>query len=117
MLSERLETARLDPRPIAAGDVLVIAGGYAPDPEIARYLTWRPHRRLAESETYIDTGPAAAPGDEPIHIRVSRTEGRPLGAFALRRSAASRIDPGHVPARPFAGRGPIIIRSRQGPSR
>jgi RimJ/RimL family protein N-acetyltransferase len=50
VLPDRLETSRLILRPIARGDALAVFAGYAQDPEVARYLSWRPHRRLAETE-------------------------------------------------------------------
>ena len=53
MLPDRLETSRLILRPLARGDALAVFAGYAQDPEVARYLSWRPHRRLAETEAYV----------------------------------------------------------------
>src|SRR5271165_2498543 len=81
MLPDRLETERLILRPIARGDALAIFAGYAQDPEVARYLIWRPHRRLTETEAYIGRCLAAASARSRTYALVGRTEGRLLGAF------------------------------------
>jgi len=105
MLPDRLETERLILRPIARGDALAIFAGYAQDPEVARYLIWRPHRRLTETEAYIGRCLAAASARSRTYALVGRTEGRLLGAFDLRRPEPHRIDCGYVLARPFWRRG------------
>ncbi|MBV8736586.1 MAG: GNAT family N-acetyltransferase [Alphaproteobacteria bacterium] len=53
MLPERLETDRLILRPITRNDAPAIFVGYAQDPEVVRYVSWRPHQRLSDTETYI----------------------------------------------------------------
>jgi RimJ/RimL family protein N-acetyltransferase len=105
MLPDRLETQRLILRPIARGDALAIFAGYAQDPEVARYLIWRPHRRLTETEDYISRCLAASPVRSRTYALVGRAEGRLLGAFDLRRPEPHRIDCGYVLARPYWGRG------------
>ena len=105
MLPDRFETAGLILRPIARGDGLAIFAGYAQDLEVARYLTWRPHRRLAETDSYIDRCLMAPPTRSRTYALVGRAEGRLLGAFELRRLEPHRLDCGYVLARPFWGRG------------
>jgi RimJ/RimL family protein N-acetyltransferase len=105
MLPDRFETARLTLRPIARGDALTIFATYAQDPEVVRYLIWRPHRRLTETEAYI-AGCIAAPAESGrTYALIGRNEGRLLGAFALRRPERHRLDCGYVLARPFWRRG------------
>ncbi|MFZ3233766.1 MAG: GNAT family N-acetyltransferase [Stellaceae bacterium] len=105
MLPDRFETARLVLRPIARGDALAIFATYAQDPEVVRYLAWRPHRRLAESEAYVARCVAAPPTRSRSYALVGRAEGRLLGAFELRRPEPHRLDCGYVLARPFWDRG------------
>jgi [ribosomal protein S5]-alanine N-acetyltransferase len=105
MLPERLETERLLMRPIARGDALAIFAGYAQDPEVVRYLTWRPHRRLTDTEAYIGRCLATPPERVRTYALVGRAEARLLGAFDLRRPEPHRLDFGYVLARAFWARG------------
>jgi ribosomal-protein-alanine N-acetyltransferase len=105
MLPESFETARLILRPIARGDALAIFAGYAQDPEIVRYLTWLPHQRLAETESYIARCLATPPRLSRTYALTERMDPRLLGAFELRRPEPYRLDCGYVLARAHWGRG------------
>lgn len=98
-------TPRLILRPIAAADAPAIFAGYAQDPGVVRYLTWRRHQTIVETEAYIAgclTKPAAS---ARTYVLTERIDGRLLGAFDLRRPESHRFDCGYVLARPFWGRG------------
>lgn len=105
MLPDRFETQRLILRPIARGDGLAIFAGYAQDLEVVRYLGWRPHRRLAETESYIDRCLMAPATRTRTYALIERAEARLVGAFELRQPEPHRLDCGYVLARPFWGRG------------
>jgi [ribosomal protein S5]-alanine N-acetyltransferase len=105
MLPDRLETPRLILRPIVAEDASAIFTGYAQDPQVVRFLIWYPHQSIADTEAYIARCMAAPPDRERTYAVLGRTEGRLLGAFALRRPESYRLDCGYVLARPFWGRG------------
>jgi RimJ/RimL family protein N-acetyltransferase len=105
MLPDRFETARLVLRPIARGDALAIFATYAQDPEVSRYLSWRPHRRLAESEAFVSRCLSAPATRSRSYALVGRAEGRLLGAFELRQPEPHRLDCGYVLARPFWDQG------------
>lgn len=105
MLPSRFETARLVLRPLARGDALAIFAGYAQDPEVVRYLSWRPHRRLAETEAYIDRCLMAPATRARTYALVARTGGRLVGTFELRRPEPHRLDCGYVLARRCWGLG------------
>jgi RimJ/RimL family protein N-acetyltransferase len=54
-MPEQFETERLilrKPRPKDAG---AIFEGWAQDPEVTRYLTWRPHQRIEETEAFVQS--------------------------------------------------------------
>ena len=107
MLPEGFATPRLILRPIARGDAPAIFAGYAQDPEIVRYLSWRPHRALAETEGYIARCLAAPADQSRTYALTGRAECRLLGTFELRLPAPHRLDCGYVLARPYWGRGLI----------
>lgn len=105
MFPDRFETARLILRPIARGDASAIFSGYAQDPEVVRYLTWPPHRTLADTEAYISRCLAAPAELSRTYALTGHTAGRLIGAFDLRRPATHRLDYGYVLARRYWGRG------------
>jgi RimJ/RimL family protein N-acetyltransferase len=47
------ETARLAARPAAVVDAPIVFEYYARDPDVARYMTWRPHRHLDETVEFL----------------------------------------------------------------
>ena len=105
MLPDSFETARLILRPVAPGDAGPIFTGYAQDPEVVRFLIWRPHRDLADTEAYIADCLAASADKSRSYALIARKDGQLLGNFALRRSDLHRLDCGYVLARPYWGRG------------
>jgi [ribosomal protein S5]-alanine N-acetyltransferase len=105
MLPERLETERLVLRPIVRGDALAIFAAYAQDPEVVRYLTWRPHRKLADTEAYISRCLATPPERVRTYALIGRAESGLIGSIDLHRPEPHRIDFGYVLERPFWGRG------------
>jgi RimJ/RimL family protein N-acetyltransferase len=105
MLPDKFETARLILRPIAPDDAPAIFTGYAQDPEVVRFVMWRPHRTLAETEAYI-ADCLTEPADRArTYVLIAREGDRLLGSFALRRPQLHRLDCGYVLARPHWGRG------------
>jgi [ribosomal protein S5]-alanine N-acetyltransferase len=105
MLPDGFETARLIMRPVAPGDAPAILAGYARDPEAVRFLIWRPHRTLADTEAYIADCLAAPADKSRSYALIAREDGRLLGNFALRRPEPYRLDCGYVLARPYWGCG------------
>ncbi len=105
MLPDGFETARLVLRPIAKGDAPAIFTGYAQDPIVVRFLTWRPHGTLSETEDYIARCMAASPDKTRTYPLIGRVENQLLGAFELRRPKPYMLDFGYVLARLFWGRG------------
>ncbi len=59
MLPDPFTTARLTFRPLTEADAQPIFDTYAQDREVARYLTWRPHSSVAETEAYVASALAA----------------------------------------------------------
>jgi RimJ/RimL family protein N-acetyltransferase len=84
MLPESFATARLMVRPIDATDAPAIFAGYAQDPGVVRFLSWRPYQTLADTEAYIARCRAAPPDRSRTFALVGHPEGRLLGAFELR---------------------------------
>ena len=47
------ETERLLVRPAVCADAAVVFRDYACDPDVARHMTWRPHRDVAETVAFL----------------------------------------------------------------
>jgi RimJ/RimL family protein N-acetyltransferase len=105
MLPDHFATARLLLRPIATGDAGAIFFGYAQDPEVARYVSWRPHRSIADTEAHIACCLAFPADRTRAYAVVLRTGGRLVGSFELRRPEPHRLDCGYVLARAVWGQG------------
>lgn len=105
MLPDRFETARLILRPIAPGDAAAIFAGYAQDPEVVRFVTWRPHRTLADTEAFIARRLATPPDEARNYVLTRRADAALIGDFDLRRPRSHRLGFGYVLARSHWGQG------------
>src|SRR5215510_1234303 len=47
------ETARLMAKPAAVADAQIMFDDYASDPAVAKYMTWTPHRNVAETKDFL----------------------------------------------------------------
>ena len=103
MFPELLSTARLQFRPIAADDGAAIHDGWVQDAEVARYLTWRPHRSMDETIAYITR--VVASTTSRTYVLVGKDDGKIRGAFDLRDIGHGRIGYGYVLARSYWGQG------------
>jgi RimJ/RimL family protein N-acetyltransferase len=79
-----LRTARLLLRPAELADAPAIFTRYAQDPEVTRYLPWRPHQSMAETEAYLIQVIDADREGTHIHWAITRAaEGAFLGMISL----------------------------------
>ena len=105
MFPDRLATARLVLRPVAADDAEAIFAGYARDPEVTRHLIWRPHRGIAETRAYLAECLALSPALARVYAITGRGDGALLGCLHLRRPVPHRVEAGYVLGRSCWGRG------------
>ncbi len=54
-MPERIETERLILRIPRLDDALAIFAGWAQDKEATRYLTWRPHLRIVQTQEFVQS--------------------------------------------------------------
>jgi [ribosomal protein S5]-alanine N-acetyltransferase len=105
MLPDGFKTARLILRPIAKSDAPAVFAGYAQDPEVLRFLSFRPHRTLSDTRAYIERCTAARGNRSCTYVLIGRADRRLLGAFDLRRPEPHRLGFGYALARAHWGRG------------
>ena len=103
MLPDNFYTARLKLRLITPEDAGPIFAGYAQDTTVTRFVIWRPHRSLGDTEAYIAQCLEAPPDVSRTYVLTDRTDGDVRGAFALRLAAPHRLDCGYALARAWWG--------------
>jgi ribosomal-protein-alanine N-acetyltransferase len=103
MFPNAFQTARLILRPIAPADARSIFDGYAQDPDVTRFLTWRPHTRIEQTEAYVARCLEAV--SSRTYVITGRGAEKLLGAFDLRHSGRFRLGYGYVLARSSWGQG------------
>ena len=100
------DTARLHLRRPRVDDAATIFATYATDPEVTRYLVWRPHKSVAETQTHVTRCAAdwAAKREYVYAITVRGETDAPVGAIAVR-GGGHTVSFGFVVARQHWGRG------------
>ena len=73
--------------PLTPDDAPLIFTAYGQDEAVARFMTWRPHESVADTEAY---GTAALAGTSRTYLLRDRGDGRLHGSFELRASAPHR---------------------------
>jgi [ribosomal protein S5]-alanine N-acetyltransferase len=105
-LPKQLQTPRLVLREPRHSDAHHLFAGYLQDPEVTRYMVWRPYTALGEAQSFIaQCIDAWRNGDRlPYVLELSETEPNPVGMLEAR-IRGSTIDFGYVLARPHWGKG------------
>ncbi len=101
----RIETARLVLRKPVAGDMRSIHENYARDAEVTRYLTWRPHRTLADAQEPLAQQLAAWETGKYFSWVITLKEDGELAGMIAARPDGWRVDLGYVLGCRWWGRG------------
>lgn len=102
---EHFETERLRLRPPEAEDAPAIFESYAQDPEVTRYLDWRPHAGIEDTEAFLRRcRDVWLDGSAFPWAIVRKEDGRLLGMVEVRVKATA-VDVGYVLARAHWGLG------------
>jgi RimJ/RimL family protein N-acetyltransferase len=105
MLPKVMRTARLVLRPPRLEDRAAIFESYGRDPEVTRYLAWRPHTRVEEMDGFVRRSVAAWRGNARRPWVLTRPpEDGPIGMLELRLSG-HQAELGYVLARAAWGQG------------
>ena len=101
-----LSTERLTLRPARSDDAQAIFDGYAADPEVTRYLQWKPQRYLDDVRAFLGQCEARRAAGTELSWVISETPlGAAIGMISLGLESATRAQLGYVLARPLWGRG------------
>lgn len=100
-----IETERLLLRRPVLDDAPAIFDGYAQDPEVVRYLMWRPHQSIGDTKDFLVTvAQRIQMGKEQSWAITLKGDDRVIGMVALRPNGFKH-DIGYVLARPYWGQG------------
>jgi [ribosomal protein S5]-alanine N-acetyltransferase len=99
MFPDTLHTARLTFRPIVPRDAGPIFDAYAQDPQVTRFLTWKPHQSLADTQAYISHCLATPPHTARTYVLSGRDDHTIRGAMDLRLTGPHRLEFGYALAR------------------
>ena len=101
----RIDTERLILRKPRREDAPVIFDAYAQDPEVTRYLVWKPHKNLQETEQFLSACQSLwRAGKDFAYAITLKENGTLIGMFGLH-PMKMKIEVGYVLARPYWGKG------------
>lgn len=100
-----IETERLVLRPPRMEDAEAIFNSYASDEEVTRYLVWRPHTSIAETEEFLGRVVAFPEDGSRLTWALTLRGDDTLRGMIELRPHGHKADVGYVLARPFWGRG------------
>lgn len=101
---ETIGTPRLLLRKIRLEDAAAIYHSYAQDTEVTRYLIWRPHRDIRETEDYIRSCLDGWERGSELTWVIASHDGNMVGAIAIRLQG-HMADVGYVLTRAEWGKG------------
>jgi ribosomal-protein-alanine N-acetyltransferase len=102
---ERLVTDRLVLRRPVADDAAALFEEYARDAEVTRYLTWRPHARLDDTQAFLARCESGWKAESDLTWALTFPDAdRLIGMIGLR-PRGHMADIGYVLARPYWGHG------------
>ncbi len=104
-LPERIETEQLILRKPRMEDAPVIFESYAQDPEVTRYLVWRPHKHVGETEAFLQRClDVWSKGTNFPYVLTRKEKDEPIGMLEVH-TKWFKLEVGYVLARSFWGRG------------
>ena len=87
--------------------------GWTQDPEVTRYLTWRPHTSVADTEAFLAAAVDAWKSDTRApYVITLRDRDTPIGAFEVRLHAPHAVEIGYVLRRADWGKGYVTEIAR-----
>jgi ribosomal-protein-alanine N-acetyltransferase len=102
---EPIETDRLLLRRPRPSDLDAVHYGYATDPDVTRYLTFRPTQALAETRAFLENAIASWSGEKSFTYAITlRPDDRLVGTIALRLGDYN-AELGYVLGRDYWGQG------------
>ncbi len=109
---ERIETERLLLRRNIAGDAEAIFREYAQDAEVTRFLPWKPHKDITETQAFMQRCREVWDAGQAFPFAIVRKEDGPLMGMIELRVDGHRADIGYVLAKRHWGNGYVTEAAR-----
>ncbi len=93
-------------------DAIVIFNGWAQDQEVTRYLTWRPHQKIEQTQEFIQSCIAAWKGETHFPYMITLKEAREVIGMIDPRIEGPKVGIGYGAARKYWGNGYIPEATR-----
>src|SRR5688500_4139177 len=105
-----IETERLVLRAPHLADAEAIFKRWASDPEVPRYMTWRPHASPSETLAFLERVLSEADAGRAYHWLITERGGNdePIGTISVSRDNAFCVHVGYVLERGRWGQGLIV---------
>jgi len=102
---ETIQTERLILRKPRIEDASAIFNGYAQDPDVTRYMTWKPHKKIQETEQFLSACMNLwREGKDFAYAITLKENSQLIGMFAVH-PMNLKIEVGYGMARLFWGQG------------
>lgn len=102
---ERIETERLLLRKPRMEDAPAVFDEYAQDPEVTRYLVWKPHQNIRETEQFLlACGQLWRTGKDFAYTIFRKEDEKLIGMFGLH-PMNLKVEVGYALACPYWGKG------------
>jgi RimJ/RimL family protein N-acetyltransferase len=102
---ELIETERLTLRKPRMDDAAAMFAGWTQDPDVTRYLIWRPHQRLEQTETFLASCISAWNGDSRFPFMIILKENGEIIGMIDPRIEGHKVGIGYVMNRAYQGNG------------
>jgi ribosomal-protein-alanine N-acetyltransferase len=111
-MPEQIETERLVLRKPRMTDAPAIFSGWAQDQEVTRYLTWRPHQRIEQTEEFIQHCLSAWEHETRFPYMITLKESSETIGMIDPRIEGSKVGIGYGAARAHWGKGYVPEATR-----
>jgi RimJ/RimL family protein N-acetyltransferase len=96
-VADHLETPRLILRRPRIEDAAVMFAAWTQDPDVTRYLTWRPHESIGRAESFVTAAIEAWTADKrAVYVITTRERDVPIGLLEVRFESSSSASLGYV---------------------
>src|SRR5688500_5052952 len=104
-MPEQMETKRLVLRMPRMDDAAAIFAGWAQDTEVTRYLTWRPHERIEQTQEFVRTCLSAWENQTRFPYMITLKENGEVIGMIDPRIEGTKVGIGYGAARAYWGKG------------
>ena len=101
----RIETDRLNLRRPRLADAPAVFAGWVQDPQVTRFLTWKPHRNIGETEAMLEKAVAAWDGPSRFPYMLEVAGNLALAGMLDLRLDLPRLNLGYVLSPAYWGQG------------